>query len=250
MNKNEENRSAYYLWGGVTLPASCGLAVCPGCEETKKICLKGRTHMEKALNVDIRQFYREDLGVHSEELLDKLEAVSQAVTLQKGEILNKKGERQTMLPFLIEGMMRCVTLDSEGKEKTVGFTISRGDVVLSNMDLTGCHISTDQAMVPSTLILLPIDYVLQNMKDEPEVIRVYQEQIVKWGMIYQSRAVSLSQGNATERFEWFCKEYPGMIDMVNNLYIASFLGITPVTLSRLRHGVATKVGREKRTDEE
>ena len=197
--------------------------------------------MEKARNVDIRQFYREDLGVHSEELLDKLEAVSQAVTLQKGEILNKKGERQTMLPFLIEGMMRCVT---------VGFTVSRGDVVLSNMNLTGCHISTDQAMVPSTLILLPIDYVLQNMKDEPEVIRVYQEQIIKWGMIYQSRAVSLSQGDATERFEWFCKEYPGMVDMVNNRYIASFLGITPVTLSRLRHGVATKVGREKRTDEE
>ena len=184
--------------------------------------------MEKARNVDIRQFYREDLGVHSEKLLDKLEAVSQAVTLQKGEILNKKGERQ----------------------KTVGFTMSRGDVVLSNMDLTGCHISTDQAMVPSTLILLPIDYVLQNMKDEPEVTRVYQEQIIKWGMIYQSRAVSLSQGDATERFEWFCKEYPGMVDMVNNRYIASFLGITPVTLSRLRHGVATKVGREKRTDEE
>lgn len=46
--------------------------------------------MEKARNVDIRQFYREDLGVHSEELLDKLEVVSQAVTLQKGEILNKK----------------------------------------------------------------------------------------------------------------------------------------------------------------
>ena len=82
------------------------------------------------------------------------------------------------------------------------------------------------------------------------MIRVYQEQIVKWGMIYQSRAVSLSQGDATERFKWFCKEYPGMIDMVNNRYIASFLGITPVTLSRLRHGVATKVGREKRTDEE
>lgn len=155
-----------------------------------------------------------------------------------------------MLPFLIEGIMRCVTLDREGKEKTVGLTMSRGDVVLSNMDLTGCHISTDQALVPSTLILLPIDYVLQNMKDEPEVIRVYQEQIVKWGMIYQSRAVSLSQGDATERFEWFCKEYPGMVDMVNNRYIASFLGITPVTLSRLRHGVATKAGREKRTDEE
>ena len=206
--------------------------------------------MEKALNVDIRQFYREDLGVHSEELLDKLEAVSQAVTLQKGEILNKKGERQTMLPNLIEGMIRYNTKHTHSKHKTHSITIHHHKVVLSNMDLTGCHISTDQALVPSTLILLPIDYVLQNMKDAPEVIRVYQEQIVKWGMIYQSRAVSLSQGDATERFEWFCKEYPGMVDMVNNRYIASFLGITPVTLSRLRHGVATKVGREKRTDEE
>lgn len=55
--------------------------------------------MEKALNVDIRQFYREDLGVHSEELLDKLEAVSQAVTLQKGEILKKKGNARPCCRF-------------------------------------------------------------------------------------------------------------------------------------------------------
>lgn len=55
--------------------------------------------MEKARNVDIRQFYREDLGVHSEKLLDKLEAVSQAVTLQKGEILNKKGNARPCCRF-------------------------------------------------------------------------------------------------------------------------------------------------------
>ncbi len=214
----------------------------------KKMCPKGKNTQEKAQNVDVRQFYQEDMGIQSPELLDKLVEVSQAVTLQKGEILNKKGERQTVLPFLIEGIMRCVTMDSEGKEKTIGFTMTRGDVVLSNMDLTGCHTSTDQALVPSTLILLPIDYVMQNIKDEPEVLRVYQEQMVKWGVIYQSRAMSLTQGDATERFEWFCKEYPGMLDVVNNSYIASFLGITPVTLSRLRHGVATKAGRKKKTE--
>lgn len=73
--------------------------------------------MEKARNVDIRQFYREDLGVHSEELLDKLEAVSQAVTLQKGEILNKKGERQTMLPFLIEGICAALPWIVRAKRK-------------------------------------------------------------------------------------------------------------------------------------
>ena len=55
---------------------------------------------------------------------------------------------------------------------------------------------------------------------------------------------------AISRAAAFDDGQPGMVDMVNNRYIASFLGITPVTLSRLRHGVATKVGREKRTDEE
>lgn len=206
--------------------------------------------MEKAQKVDVRRFYQEDVGVQSPELLDKLVEVSRVLTLQKGEILNKKGERQTMVAFLVDGLIRGIDEDSEGKEQTIGFVVHRGDVALSNMDLAGCHISTDQALVPTTIIQLPIDCVVHAMKDEPEVTRIYREQIVKWGMIYQSRAVSLSQGDATKRFEWFCKEYPGMIDMVNNRYIASFLGITPVTLSRLRHGVATKVGREKRTDEE
>lgn len=46
--------------------------------------------MEKALNVDIRQFYREDLGVHSEELLDKLEVVSQAVTLDYAAVFDRR----------------------------------------------------------------------------------------------------------------------------------------------------------------
>ena len=206
--------------------------------------------MEKAQKVDVRRFYQEDMGVQSPELLDKLVEVSRVLTLQKGEILNKKGERQTMVAFLVDGLIRGIDEDSEGKEQTIGFVVHRGDVALSNMDLAGYHISTDQALVPTTIIQLPIDYVISAMKDEPEVTRIYREQIVKWGMIYQSRAVSLSRGDATERFEWFCKEYPGMVDMVNNRYIASFLGITPVTLSRLRHGVATKAGREKRTDEE
>ena len=45
--KRRKQEHILFMGGGVTLPASCGLAVCPGCEETKKICLKGRnTHGE------------------------------------------------------------------------------------------------------------------------------------------------------------------------------------------------------------
>jgi hypothetical protein len=38
-----------------------------------------------------------------------------------------------------------------------------------------------------------------------------------------------------ERYQCFLKYYPDLINIVNNKHIASFLGMTPVTLSRLRH---------------
>lgn len=56
----------------------------------------------------------------------------------------------------------------------------------------------------------------------------------------------LCQNTATQRYDWFCKEYPGLIERVNNRYAASYLGMTPVTFSRLRHGVATKEARENK----
>lgn len=39
---------------------------------------------------------------------------------------------------------------------------------------------------------------------------------------------------AKERYEWFLEKYPGLIDQITNKYIASFLRMSPVTLSRLK----------------
>ena len=46
-----------------------------------------------------------------------------------------------------------------------------------------------------------------------------------------------TQHTAIERYQWFLKAYPGLIDHVSNKHIASFLGMTPVTLSRLRRAI-------------
>ena len=39
---------------------------------------------------------------------------------------------------------------------------------------------------------------------------------------------------AMERYQWFMSHYADIASIVSNRYIASFLGMTPVTLSRLR----------------
>ena len=42
------------------------------------------------------------------------------------------------------------------------------------------------------------------------------------------------QYTAMQRYEWFLKRYPELSQMISGRYIASYLGMTPVTLSRLR----------------
>lgn len=44
----------------------------------------------------------------------------------------------------------------------------------------------------------------------------------------------LCHTTAMERYRWFLDEYPGLIDRAPHRHIASFLNVTPVTLSRLR----------------
>ena len=48
------------------------------------------------------------------------------------------------------------------------------------------------------------------------------------------REARLLLGNAEQRYRWFCKEYPELLERIPQYHIASFLGITPVSLSRLR----------------
>lgn len=45
---------------------------------------------------------------------------------------------------------------------------------------------------------------------------------------------AMYQYQALERYQWFLRNYPNLDEQVNSRYIASFLSITPVTLSRLR----------------
>ena len=46
---------------------------------------------------------------------------------------------------------------------------------------------------------------------------------------------AVSQKTARERYVWFLKAYPGVIDLIPHRYIASYLGMTPITLSRVRN---------------
>ena len=72
------------------------------------------------------------------------------------------------------------------------------------------------------------------MKEYPQLIGIYNAMLRDALKQHWEVKHIVCQHPAMERYLWFCKTYPGLIEQVRNKYIASFLGMSPVTLSRLR----------------
>lgn len=91
-----------------------------------------------------------------------------------------------------------------------------------------------ETLTPCTLACLPLTGVRQMLKYSREVAAVYNrllsEALERHWMLKSIRY----QYTAAQRYEWFLKAYPGVIDQIGHKYVASFLNMTPVTLSRIR----------------
>lgn len=196
--------------------------------------------------MDRETFFREVMGVQTRELLDW--GVENAIekTVWKGEIPLRAGEQQTHLWLLVRGIFRGFRLDEQGQEVTICIDNRPGETLLGNNDLLAASLVTVEALEDGAVIGFPMDKAVECIKSNQEMMALYHKRLVRMANYNASVKSILCQGTATQRFDWFCKEYPGLIERVNNRYVASFLGMTPVTFSRLRHGVATKEARENK----
>lgn len=92
---------------------------------------------------------------------------------------------------------------------------------------------------------MPLDIILGLRNTYTEIENLYLQIMVMCLKYHWETKKMLYLRTAKERYEWFMKEYPGLIDKVNHAKIASFLNITPVTLSRVRNQVnSSKIGED------
>lgn len=154
--------------------------------------------------------------------------------VRKGTLLIETGEVQTQMPVLIKGVLRGFLLDAEGRDITDCFAFRPGDVA------AGCNALEDpsqinmEAVTDCQVLLLPMTAVQEAMEQNMEVLRLYNRYLVETLQRHWEGKMLMHRFSAMQRYQWFLHTYPGLIDTVCNKHIASFLGMTPVTLSRLR----------------
>jgi len=135
---------------------------------------------------------------------------------------------------LLDTNLRFFYIDLDGNDVTKYFCFD-GSVVLTTTTITGEESGYYIEALEDT-VLMAVDYQdfkkltehnvfwLKVIKDEYEKSLVYKEK--------RERALLLE--NATERYMNFVKDYPNIGNRVKQKYIASYLGITPESLSRIR----------------
>jgi CRP-like cAMP-binding protein len=147
-----------------------------------------------------------------------------SLKVKKGQIIQCKGDLDSKAYEVESGLLRSYSIDDKGKEHIYMFA-PEDWLVADNCDAkTPCELFID-ALEDSVLIVSEKEATIQNAN-------VYS--LVKRLETLQSRIIKLMSSNALERYEHFIGTYPDITQRVPQRMIASYLGITPEALSRVR----------------
>lgn len=169
--------------------------------------------------------------------IDEWEIVSahfKTKKFKKSETILNVGDSPEQFSFVNKGLTRLFYRDSEGKEFTKSF-VKEGE-------LAGAYAEMLMG-IPSRLIIEAMEDTEVCVIDYREIVKAYDRnvcwQIVgrkmceKYFVIKENRVFELLQLKAGERYDIFLQEYQDIVDRIPQYIIASYLGITPVSLSRL-----------------
>lgn len=184
--------------------------------------------------MELQNFYTETIKISDTQLVQVLTESSQIKVIKKGDMLQYIGSISTELYFLMTGLLRGFLLDAKGREVTDCFVYAHGTPVVSSIDLGEPSLIYIEALEDSELISIPFSVVLSLIRSNLELVTLYNRLLSNSLKMHWENKTALVQHTAAERYQWFLENYPGLIERVNHRYIASFLGMTPVSLSRIR----------------
>ena len=156
--------------------------------------------------------------------------------MEKGEILLKEGQVSHHFVVVAKGMVRQFYYKN-GKDVTEHFSYE-GDIVICiesvlQQEPTRLMI---EALEAGTLYLIPADQLLKLSKESWEINMFYRKMLEYSLIVSQKKADSWRFETARERYLRLMEVQPEVIKRAPLAHIASYLLMTPETLSRVRAG--------------
>jgi CRP-like cAMP-binding protein len=150
-------------------------------------------------------------------------------------ILLHEGEISRFVFFIKNGCLR-MWFNKDGKDITTQFFFE-GQAVASIESFMSCEPSlfTLESIEPSTIITLDKCAFDELHGSVPQFREKFQEIVYHRFKNYAQLFVSRIKDTPRERYEDLLRNHPDIIQRIPQHYIASYLGITPISLSRIRN---------------
>lgn len=151
---------------------------------------------------------------------------------EKG-FFSKEGDYVKEIGLVYSGFLRIFYLKEDGKEWNKHF-LQKNDFVASCISPDKKSVTNIQALENSCLLCVPYIEVMKLAETFPELNVFIQKLMFSYIQQKQEREVSLLTGDAQSNYESFRRSYPGLENKIKHYHIASYLGVTPTQLSRIR----------------
>lgn len=155
--------------------------------------------------------------------------------VKKGEFLLQEGEVCQSNYFVEKGLLRMYSLDKNGKEHIIQFAPENW--IMSDRSSLYFNEKSKyyiEAVEDSEILFLTPDFFANLKMQFPGSIANNDLLLQKHIRGLQDRVNSLLAETAEERYLKFIRMYPDLLQRVPQWMVASYLGITPESLSRVR----------------
>ena len=179
--------------------------------------------------------YLASRGTFSEEEFAFLEPLFRPRTLRAGEFLQRCGDPVMYGAFVATGCLRKYIVDAKGKEHIVQFApenwwTGEGPGAVPG---TPAKYFID-AIEDSQLLLVDAASHQRAIEHIPAYAAGFRDGMQRQAAAIEQRIVNALSDSAEERYVAFLKKYPSIAARVPQFMLASYLGVSPETLSRIR----------------
>lgn len=167
-------------------------------------------------------------------LYNKLKTDLHQISFKAGDLIIKEGERANKLYFIKKGLIRGWTLN-DGKEITFQFLAEKQFFCcVSSFWFQKRAAYSVSSIDDTTLLVIEKSYFDKLIKSNSKLIPVFNEYMIRRFADYQKLLISRLKDKPEKRYKNLFQTNPEILLRAQQHYIASYLGITPVSLSRIR----------------
>ena len=190
---------------------------------------------------DILKTYLRARAAFTDEDFDFIRTIFFLKTIRSGETLQRAGEVAQYASFVARGCLRSYVIDPKGKVHIVQFAPENWWLA----DSTSLEAGTPSqyfidAIEDSDVLIIDSPSHEKLVEKIPAYAASFRKGLQKRAAAREERIVNAMSRSAEDRYLDFLTTYPSIVTRVPQWMLASYLGVTPETISRIRKKLSRK----------